>query len=272
MFPGIETRVASDFSWRDFLHNTGATPSQILPSPLVGNIIKYDRHTGIRGLDGFSDLVWLITWHMHSSSSRSNTLIILISSRRCPIKYTCGLQHTWSRLRSTQPWLETTWPPSGVKRLCMWVCTCITSIFILRWGNRVQFRKNKNVFELMILWIGDFTFNFFTFHIADRKLCWFRRYVFTVISPFCRLFYHTYTIQNFGLGKMFLMLVKEVSLAHRGCIYMFKNIDKTVILWTILQSKITVFYFNIFENVIYSCVGNAEILGAITPVFSHVIL
>ncbi len=41
---------------------------------------------------------------------------------------------------------------------------------------------------------------------------------------------------------------KEVSYSQKGCIYLIKNTIKKVI----LLNKITVFYFNIFENVIYS--------------------
>ncbi len=44
--------------------------------------------------------------------------------------------------------------------------------------------------------------------------------------------------------------------------------SKTAICSILLQFKITDFYFNIFQNVIYSCDGKAEFSAAITPVFS----
>ncbi len=37
---------------------------------------------------------------------------------------------------------------------------------------------------------------------------------------------------------------------------------------TVIYLKITVFCFNIFKNIIYSCDGKAEISDAITPVIS----
>ncbi len=38
---------------------------------------------------------------------------------------------------------------------------------------------------------------------------------------------HT-TIQKFGVGKIILMFLKEVSYAYQGCIYLMKNTVKTV--------------------------------------------
>jgi len=46
---------------------------------------------------------------------------------------------------------------------------------------------------------------------------------------------------------------QKVSYAHQGCIYLVKNIVKTV-----LQLKISVFYLSIFSFVIYSCNEKAE--------------
>ncbi len=42
------------------------------------------------------------------------------------------------------------------------------------------------------------------------------------------------TVQRFGVGKISEMIVKEVSHAHQGGIYMIKNTVKTVILWKII--------------------------------------
>ncbi len=79
----------------------------------------------------------------------------------------------------------------------------------------------------------------------------------------------------FGVGKIIFFyerkLTKVTFKTHHDCIYLIRNTVKTVILWniiTILQSKWTVFYFNIFLNVIYSCHGKAKSLLAITSVFN----
>ncbi len=57
---------------------------------------------------------------------------------------------------------------------------------------------------------------------------------------------HT-TIQKFGVGKIILMFLKEVSYAYQGCIYLIKNTVKTVTLWNTITIyySIAVFYFNI---------------------------
>ncbi len=65
------------------------------------------------------------------------------------------------------------------------------------------------------------------------------------------------------------LLEKEKSLIHtRASVIWSKNGLKTVILWNVVTVEITVFYFNIFLNVIYSCDGKAEFSAVITPVFS----
>ncbi len=62
--------------------------------------------------------------------------------------------------------------------------------------------------------------------------------------------------------------LKDISYAHQGCIYLIENTVKQFNCEILLQFKISVFYFNIFENIIYSCVGKAEFSAAITSAFS----
>ncbi len=59
-----------------------------------------------------------------------------------------------------------------------------------------------------------------------------------------------------------LGLVKEVFYAHEGCIYLIKNTLKLQ-----LQFKITVFYFNMYYDVIDFSDDKAEFSAAITPTF-----
>ncbi len=66
------------------------------------------------------------------------------------------------------------------------------------------------------------------------------------------------------------MLLKGVSYAHKGCIYVINNTAKTVVS-IFLQYKITLFYFNIFSNVIYVCDGKAEFSTAISHDLSQII-
>ncbi len=159
---------------------------------------------------------------MHSSASRSNTLIILISSRRRPIKYTCGLQSS-THLKQAQEHSTlirdnlTAFRSEEVVHVSLYMYNMHIYFEMGQQSKRKKekFRKNIDVFELMILWfwrfkhlihhfpvLGGFvfwsecfTFTFFTFHIADRKLCWFRRYVFTVKLQFFRLFSQIYHLK-----------------------------------------------------------------------------
>ncbi len=52
------------------------------------------------------------------------------------------------------------------------------------------------------------------------------------------------TIQKLGREFFSEMFLKEASNAHQGCIYLIKNTEITVILWILLQFKITAFFFN----------------------------
>jgi len=70
------------------------------------------------------------------------------------------------------------------------------------------------------------------------------------------------------MSTIWFYVLKEVSSAHQGCIYLIKNTVNASILWkNITILKKTVFYLNIFENVIYSC-DQSWIFSIITPVFS----
>ncbi len=83
---------------------------------------------------------------------------------------------------------------------------------------------------------------------------------------FCLLFLHfcfqsqipIYTLLFEGLAsvRFFLkMFFKEVACSHQGCIYMIKKTERNYC-GIFLQIKITVFYFNILSNIIYSCDKN----------------
>ncbi len=51
-------------------------------------------------------------------------------------------------------------------------------------------------------------------------------------------------------------------------LHLFKQKDsKTIILWYYYHLNLSIFYFNIFYNIIHSCDGKAE-FSAVTPVFS----
>ncbi len=39
---------------------------------------------------------------------------------------------------------------------------------------------------------------------------------------------------KFEVGTIILMFLKEASYAHQGCIYLFKNTVKIIILWNII--------------------------------------
>ncbi len=54
------------------------------------------------------------------------------------------------------------------------------------------------------------------------------------------------------------MFLKEVSYAYQDCIYLIKNTIKQHYLETLLQFKITAFFFNLFKIVICSCDSKAE--------------
>ncbi len=55
-----------------------------------------------------------------------------------------------------------------------------------------------------------------------------------------------YAVQKFGVGKMCLTFLKEVSYAQQDCIYLIKSTVK--IYWNLKW-----LLFDIFYNLIYSC-------------------
>jgi len=79
--------------------------------------------------------------------------------------------------------------------------------------------------------------------------------VFTLSVTWTHHSNHPHWIWIWGLFA-FLMFSKAVSYAHQGCIYLIKNTVKQEYIKCIIT--VTVFYFNIFLNVIYSFDGKAE--------------
>ncbi len=58
-----------------------------------------------------------------------------------------------------------------------------------------------------------------------------------------------------------IFFFKEFSFPHQGCIYLIKNSNIVKYYYNLIF-----FYFNIFQNVIYSSDGKAEFPLTITPV------
>ncbi len=126
----------------------------------------------------------------------------------------------------------------------------------------------------LMQWVGNENENNFnfrkTFQMALRGFFHLNpSYVYVYIYIYmymhvyvCVCVYNIYTIYiyyvniylinvHFGVTKIFLFL-KEVSYDHKSCIYCIKNLEKTVILWTIITIKIViaviaVFYSNILK-------------------------
>ncbi len=53
------------------------------------------------------------------------------------------------------------------------------------------------------------------------------------------------SVQKFGVGKIFVMFIKKVSYAHQGCMYLFQNTVKSVM----LQNIVSIQNYFIFEYI-----------------------